>query len=380
MPALAHDRINPPLYILAGPGVLVHVSFWVLGVPSPHIPRAGRPAFVPRDPCICPLCRRPAHVIVALAPLKRGLVRKAWLNGADSDGPRGGILSLALAGSGGAMLVERLMRRVFDRNGRCWQRVAFCKVLTPAQYDARCAAVEAAGRPATLQRALGDLRTGAELVADVHIDRRLSLGRLVASRRGRECLRTLAAEVERRFGPRVSAARDVVDGCSHARRWARELEERPWPPRPPSPEDVESGKTSCGGGEICGLGSGDDEDAASACGRHGWEAQENSAAGGGDYQRDGGGPGGGGCGGGGCRDGDFGSADGGSGTRGAWDGADWRSDAAADSEDAGWAVEVRADRCGGEGSWRLERGADSDGGSECESRRPRLPPGEIEEA
>ena len=68
--------------------------------------------------------------------------------------------------------MERLVRRVFDRDGRCWQRVAFHQPLTPAEYDARCAAPAAAGRLAGLRRAMGDERCGAALLAEAEADRR----------------------------------------------------------------------------------------------------------------------------------------------------------------------------------------------------------------
>ena len=69
-----------------------------------------------------------------------------------------------------------------------WQRVVFHRPVTPADYDARCAAAAAAGHPPSLRRALGDHRSGAALLADAGADRRATLGRLRRSRRGREVL------------------------------------------------------------------------------------------------------------------------------------------------------------------------------------------------
>ena len=78
------------------------------------------------------------------------------------------------------MLLVRLVRRVFDRNGRCWQRVVTCRPVAPADYDARCAAADAAGaeRRPSVRWSLGDRRGGAELLAEMAADRRLTLARL----------------------------------------------------------------------------------------------------------------------------------------------------------------------------------------------------------
>ena len=105
--------------------------------------------------------------------------------------------------------MERRVRRVFDRNGRCWQRVVTCRPVAPAEYDAHCAAADAdfgAARPPSLRWSLGDRRAGAALLADAYGDRRLTLARLRGSRRGRKWLDHLAAEVQRRFALLVQAA------------------------------------------------------------------------------------------------------------------------------------------------------------------------------
>jgi hypothetical protein len=133
------------------------------------------------------------------------------------------------SGPGGPVLVERLVRRVFDHHGRCWQRVAYHRPLTPAEYDARCAADAAAGRSASLRRALGDERGGADLLADLPADKRATLARLRSSRRGQAALGELAAEVRRRFASRLEAARAAADACPETAAWVARLAERPWP-------------------------------------------------------------------------------------------------------------------------------------------------------
>jgi hypothetical protein len=126
--------------------------------------------------------------------------------------------------NGEPVLVVRLVRRVFDRNGRCWQRVTRCRPLAPAEYDA--------GRPPSLQRSLGDLRTGAQLLVDAAADQQITLARLRGSRRGRSLLDQLAAEVRRRFAPRVRAATAAAAGDEGLEAWARWQLEQPWPPPP----------------------------------------------------------------------------------------------------------------------------------------------------
>ena len=146
----------------------------------------------------------------------------------------------------GAVLVERNMRQDFDRLGRCWQRVVICRIISPAEFDARCdtavslaKAVGSGGsggneggrRPApSLQWALGDHRCGAQLLVDAAADLRLTLVRLRGSRRGRALLDRLAVEVLLRFGPRMRAAREAVDGDAALAAWARRMVARPWPP------------------------------------------------------------------------------------------------------------------------------------------------------
>jgi hypothetical protein len=133
------------------------------------------------------------------------------------------------------VLLARLVRRVFDRNGRCWQRVTRCRPLAPAEYDARCAtaaADSAAGRPPSLRWSLGDRRGGAQLLADAAADRRITLARLRGSRRGRGLLDQLASEVRRRFAPRVRAAAAAAAGDEGLEAWARWQLEQPWPPPP----------------------------------------------------------------------------------------------------------------------------------------------------
>ena len=119
------------------------------------------------------------------------------------------------------------MRRVFDRDGRCWQRLTLCRAIDPADYD-RCVAGPAGA--ASVQRALGDTRTGAQLLAEAAADRGVTMGRLRRSERGRGWLGALAGEVRRRFARTVRAAREVVEGCPEVEAWARRRVERPWPP------------------------------------------------------------------------------------------------------------------------------------------------------
>jgi hypothetical protein len=140
------------------------------------------------------------------------------------------------------MLVERMVHRVFDSHGRCWQRVAYHRPLTPAEYDARCAAAAAAGRPASLRWALGDERCGVELLVGLPADRRATLARLRGSRRGRAALGELAAEMRRRFAPRIAAARAAAEACPETAAWARRLKERPWSPgQAPEPANSDGG-------------------------------------------------------------------------------------------------------------------------------------------
>ncbi len=132
------------------------------------------------------------------------------------------------------MLLERLVRRVFDRNGLCWQRVTRCRPLAPAEYDAHCAAAAetdfAAGRLPSLRWSLGDRRTGAQLLGEMADDRRLTLARLRGSRRGRVWLGQLASEVRRRFARRVEEAAAALEKNTELAALALRLQERPWPP------------------------------------------------------------------------------------------------------------------------------------------------------
>ena len=127
-------------------------------------------------------------------------------------------------------LVERHVRRVFDYRGRLWQRLVFCRPVPPAEYDARCAAAAAPG-DVSVQRGLGDTRSGAELVAEAAADRGVTMGRLLGSAKGRAMQDGLAAEVLRRCGGAVRAAREVVEACPEVEEWARGLVDRPWPPQ-----------------------------------------------------------------------------------------------------------------------------------------------------
>jgi hypothetical protein len=126
------------------------------------------------------------------------------------------------------MLLERQVRRVFDRN--CWQRVTYFRPVAPAEYDAHCAAAKAAGATPSLRQACGDLRTGAQLLADASVDQRMMLARLCRSRRGRAWLGQLAGEVRQLFAPRVRAALVALAEDAELAALARMLEERPWPP------------------------------------------------------------------------------------------------------------------------------------------------------
>ncbi len=115
------------------------------------------------------------------------------------------------------LLLERRVRNVFDRNGRCWQRITQCRPVAPAEYDAHCAAAAAAGRPLSLRRSLGDWRAGAQLLEEAAADRRVTLARLRGSRRGREFLSQLAAEVRRRFRTLLKAAAAVTEDVDKAK-------------------------------------------------------------------------------------------------------------------------------------------------------------------
>ena len=128
------------------------------------------------------------------------------------------------------LLLRRRVQRRFDSGGRCRERLTFLYHITPDQYDADCAAADAAGLPPSLRRALGDCHSGAQLLADTAADRRATVARLRGSRLGREALGQLAGEVLRRFGPRIRAARAIVGSSPAMEAWARaELVERRWP-------------------------------------------------------------------------------------------------------------------------------------------------------
>ena len=127
--------------------------------------------------------------------------------------------------------MERRVRRVFDRNGRSWQRVTFCRAIAADDYDRLCAGPAGGpGAAGSVQRALGDTRTGAQLLAEAAADRRLTLARLRGSQRGRGWLAQLADEVRRRFAGTVRAAREVVAASPAVEAWARRRVEAPWPP------------------------------------------------------------------------------------------------------------------------------------------------------
>jgi hypothetical protein len=131
---------------------------------------------------------------------------------------------LTARASGEPLLLERRVRNVFDRNGRCWQRITQYRPVAPAEYDAHCAAVAATGQPPSLRRSLGDWRAGAQLLEEAAADRRVTLARLRKSRRGREFLGQLAAEVLRRFRSRLQVAGMVKDdageeGRQEGREW-----------------------------------------------------------------------------------------------------------------------------------------------------------------
>ena len=119
--------------------------------------------------------------------------------------------------------MERIVRRVFDRNGRCWQRVAFHRPLAPAKHDARCAADAAAGLPRSLRRALGDERGGSTLLAVAAADRRKTLAGLQATAPRRAALAELVAEVRRRFAALAAAARAGIADSSALAAWAAAL-------------------------------------------------------------------------------------------------------------------------------------------------------------
>ncbi len=163
------------------------------------------------------------------------------------------------------------MRRVFDRHGRCWQRVTCFRPVAPAEYDAHCAADAeadaAAGRSPSLRWSLGDRRTGEQLLGQMVADRRVTLTRLRGSRRGRAWLSRLAAEVRQRFGQRMRAAAAAGMERGSARDSGAGMEEEvaarvqgivedPWPPPPPPPQ---GGYCHATGSSGSGGGGGDDQ-------------------------------------------------------------------------------------------------------------------------
>jgi hypothetical protein len=132
------------------------------------------------------------------------------------------------------MLVERFVSRVFDRNGRCWQRVTFHRLVAPAEYDANRAARAASGRPKCLRQAIGDERKGAELLAEAEADLLPTLASLLGTDEGRTTLDRLAEEVKLRFARRVAVARACAERCPNMAQWLRALVEdyRLSPPPP----------------------------------------------------------------------------------------------------------------------------------------------------
>ena len=69
-------------------------------------------------------------------------------------------------------LMKRQVTKSFNTRGQCWQETMRYTEMTPAEFDAHCAA-EASSNScmAVLRAALGDRRCGAQLLADMPSDR-----------------------------------------------------------------------------------------------------------------------------------------------------------------------------------------------------------------
>jgi hypothetical protein len=105
-------------------------------------------------------------------------------------------------------LIERRTERVFDSKGRNWQQVVYSRRMTPEEYDAVCERLPASA--ISLQRAAGDLRTGAQLLADMPADRSVTIAGLAGCERGRALLSRLAAEILQLFAPLIDRSAAVL--------------------------------------------------------------------------------------------------------------------------------------------------------------------------
>ena len=70
--------------------------------------------------------------------------------------------------------MQRCVRKVFDSDGHCWQEIHIYTVLTPAEFDALMEE-DAASGCRELRRAMGDLRSGAQLLTEMEQDRCVAL-------------------------------------------------------------------------------------------------------------------------------------------------------------------------------------------------------------
>ena len=104
-------------------------------------------------------------------------------------------------------LIERRTERSCDRLGRSWQHVVRSRQLTPEEYDA---ARERVPPAADLQRAAGDVRSGAELVKGMGRDMAVGIGGLASTAQGRLRLSRVAGATLRLFEPVIAQARAVL--------------------------------------------------------------------------------------------------------------------------------------------------------------------------
>ena len=128
--------------------------------------------------------------------------------------------------------MERSVERLFDRQGQYWQRVTHFRPISPSEYDLRAKpAQQVTSRCSTrsMQQAIGDDRSGSQLLAEAARDRdEHTLAELAAGSAWRGVLSRLAEEVLRLFNDKTRKARRILEECPEVELWAREWVARPW--------------------------------------------------------------------------------------------------------------------------------------------------------
>jgi hypothetical protein len=198
-------------------------------------------------------------------------------------------------------------RPVFDSSGRRRGHVNFIRALAPAEFDARAA--DRPDRVRGLARAVGDARTGRQLLEQHAEDQHWTMERLAASQAGRRALSRLADAVRARLRPAEEAARAMAAAAAAAAAapvYCAGLAAS----RQPGGPALEAATAANGGALSCASGSG--------------RLDSYDGGGGGDGIHSGGGGGGGGCC---CFDGDgCGGRLEDAGAPAAWGGADYPCD------------------------------------------------------